>query len=235
MENQAIKGVLYGVGVGPGDPGLITVNALNVLRDCPVIAAVRTKGENSLALSIAERAADFSGKQIILLDFLMSRDERLLRESHLKNAMLVEEPLKNGKSVALLSLGDISLFSSFSYIAGIIEDMGYEVRREAGVTAFCAAAARLNISLTGMESPLSIFPRIDDEQSLEAALLSPGGKVFMKSGSGLKTLLAAIERLNLSEKVFIAQNCGFESELLIKGFSGEEFPGSYFTTVIVRE
>lgn len=235
MENKRLKGVLYGVGVGPGDPELITVKALKTLRHCPVIAAVSAGERGSTALKIAEAATDLSDKKIILLNFLMSRDKEKLRQNHLKNAGLLAGQLEKGSDVALLSLGDASLFASFSYMSDIIEEMGFEVRRVPGVASFCAAAAKLNISLTEMGEPLFVFPQIENEEGIKAALLSRGSKVFMKSGKGLKTLLRVIKEQGLSEKAFIAQNCGVQNERLIKGFNGEEISDDYFTTVIVRE
>ena len=70
----AKKGVFYGVGIGPGDPELLTLKAVRILEGCEVIAAPRTKGEATLALEIAGKAVDLSGKEILPLEFTMDRD-----------------------------------------------------------------------------------------------------------------------------------------------------------------
>ena len=76
------QGVFYGVGVGPGDPELMTLKAVRVLERCPVIAAPRTKNGEMLALRIASGAADLTGKTVVPLSFSMDRDPAVRRASH---------------------------------------------------------------------------------------------------------------------------------------------------------
>ena len=83
---EACRGVLYGVSVGPGDPELLTLKAVRLIQECPVLAVPRTKGENTLALSIARQAADLTGKQIVYTDFPMSRDRQVLEDNYEKIA-----------------------------------------------------------------------------------------------------------------------------------------------------
>ena len=80
METGVKKGIFYGVGVGPGDPELLTLKAVRLLERCPVIAAPRTKGGGMLALEIASGAADLGGKTVIPLDFSMERDREKLEQ-----------------------------------------------------------------------------------------------------------------------------------------------------------
>lgn len=69
-----MSGILFGVSVGAGDPELMTLGAVRAIERCKIIAVPRTKGESSLALSIAEQAVDMSGKKILYFDFPMTRD-----------------------------------------------------------------------------------------------------------------------------------------------------------------
>ena len=120
-----MNGTFYGVSVGPGDPELITVRALNIIRDCEVIAAPRTGSGGMLALSIAEQAADMTGKTIVPLDFPMKPDTAERKENHRRMAETLAAHLKGGKDAAMLTIGDVSLYSSCAYIAAELAEMGF--------------------------------------------------------------------------------------------------------------
>ncbi|MDE5557562.1 MAG: precorrin-2 C(20)-methyltransferase, partial [Ruminococcus sp.] len=108
-------GKLYGVSVGAGDPELMTLKAVRIIEKSAVIAVPRTSGK-SLALSIVEKTIDLSGKIIIYLDFPMSRDKKILSENYDKISEIICKNLYEN-DIAMLSIGDISIYSTFSYIA----------------------------------------------------------------------------------------------------------------------
>lgn len=233
MEDDSLKGTLFGVSVGPGDPGLMTLQAVRLIERCPVIAVPQTGNGGTVALDIASRATDLSGKTLLMLPFLMTRDPQKLGERHRQLADSLKTPLDAGQDVAMLSLGDASVYSSFSYMAELLGPEGYPVEVSAGVTSFCASAAALGVSLTGMNQPLHIIPAgADDGQ----ALTLPGAKVLMKAGRTLPQLLARLKEQGLLEKAMLVQNCGLPGERVFKTIP-EDFDGnpSYFTTVIVKE
>lgn len=154
-----MKGVFYGVGVGPGDPELMTLKAVRVLRDCPVIAAPRTRDGAMLALDIAAQAVDLKEKMILPLFFPMERDAQRLETAHRAAAEAVESCLEQGKDVAMLNLGDVSIYATYSYLMELLSEKGYETRMIPGVPSFCAVAARLGVSLTSMNAPCISCPR----------------------------------------------------------------------------
>ena len=114
-------GVLYGVSAGPGDPELMTLKAVRCLGKCPVIAAPQTAGGRMLALDIARGAVGLDGKTILPLRFAMSRDPEMLRASHEEAALAVKEHLDAGQDVAMLNLGDVSVYATFGYLQEILE------------------------------------------------------------------------------------------------------------------
>ena len=120
------KGVFYGVGVGPGDPELLTLKALRTLECCPVIAAPRTKSGETLALDIVRRAMPMEGKTILPLEFTMSRDPAVLRASRLRAAEAIAAHLAAGRDTAMLNLGDVSIYATFGYLMDILAGEGYE-------------------------------------------------------------------------------------------------------------
>lgn len=226
------KGTFYGVGVGPGDPELMTLKAVRVLELCPVIAAPETKGENTLALDIARGAVDLAGKTILPLAFLMSRDKAALAQNHLEQAKKIMEQLDAGLDVAMLNLGDVSIYSTFSYILEIIARAGYPCQVVAGVPSFCAVAALLQCSLTEMRKPLHIIP--GGHGNLEEHLALDGPKVLMKTGKALPQVRQLLKEKGLYEKASLVQDCGLPSQRVCPSLDDADEAG-YFTTIVVKE
>lgn len=120
---QRMTGTFYGVSVGPGDPELLTLQAVRLLRQCPVLAAPQTASGQMLALDIARRAlgSELDGKTILPLQFAMSRDAAVLRASHETAASAVRPFLDAGQDVAMLNLGDVSIYATFGYLQEILQ------------------------------------------------------------------------------------------------------------------
>lgn len=227
------NGIFYGVGVGPGDPELLTVKALKTLERCPVIAAPRTRDGGMLALDIVRQAASLEGKTILPLEFTMSRDPAVLQASRLRAAEAVAEHLSAGRDVAMLNLGDVSIYATFSYLMDILTERGYQAVMVPGVPSFCAVAARLGTSLTTVSSPLHILPGAGAD--LGAQLDLPGTKVLMKSGRQLPQAAEALERRGLLEKAAMVRDCGLPTEQVCRDLTHLPADTGYFATVIVKE
>lgn len=228
------QGVLYGVSVGPGDPELLTLKAIRCIEQCPVVAAPQTAEGRMLALEIAQGAVELSGKTILPLHFVMSRDPAVLQASHEAAAQVVREQLDQGRDVALLNLGDVSIYATYGYLEDLLKARGYETVRIPGVPSFCAVAARLGQSLTGgMEQPLTIAPGRHAEEILDA----PGAKVLMKTGRQLPQTLDVLRERGLLANSAMVCNCGLPDEAVytdLSTFDPAEAAG-YFTTILVKE
>ncbi len=227
------KGTLYGVGVGPGDPKLMTLKAVETIEACPVIASPRTPGGGMVALDIAKGAVRLDGKTILPLDFAMSRDPAVRASSHQAAAAAIRTQLDLGFSVAMLNLGDVSIYSSYRYIADLLGKEGYTVAMVPGVTSFCAAAAALNLSLTDMESPVHILP--DASEPSAEAMTAEGASIWMKSGKNLPGLLRRLDAAGLLGKTKMVQNCGMADQKIFHSLDNAEFDNHYFTVVIVKK
>jgi len=226
------KGVLFGVGVGPGDPEMMTIKAVRTIEACEILAIPRTNGEKTLALDIASGAVNLSGKELLHLDFPMTRDASLLSDSHKQAAKALTDALSSGKSVAMLTLGDPSVYSTFDYTARIVKKEGYEVRVIPGITSFCAAAALLNTGITDMDSPLHILPA--GSEGLEEGLKLSGAKVLMKFGRNFPAVREALKRTGQYEKAALIKNCGLEGEEVFRELDLVGDPG-YFSLIIVKQ
>ena len=239
------RGTFYGIGVGPGDPELITVKALKIIKSCPVIAAPRTGNGDMVALDIvwrtgilsesAEIAEEFD-KKILAMDFTMDKDPAKRKENYRKNAEAAARYLDNGQDVAMVTLGDVSLYSTVHYIADELISRGYEIIMVPGVPSFSAAAASLAIPLAEMDAPVHIIPSVRNNS--DDYLDLPGTKVLMKAGRHLHRTLDELDRRGLLDVTSLAVNCGMDDEILIKKLGYDEpLPDKtgYFTTVIVRD
>lgn len=224
------RGVCWGVGVGPGDPELITLKAARVLERCPVIAAPRTQSGEMLALDIVRGAVDLSGKTILPLAFTMSQDRAVLQASHEAAADAVQPYLDRGQDVAMPNLGDVSIYATWGYVMDVLRGRGYETAMVPGVPSFCAAAARLGITLVRGETPLHIAPATGP---IEPMLALPGAKVLMKAGRRLPEVRAALEQTE--EFGALVENCGLPGETIYSDLRQAPESVGYFATAIVKE
>ena len=225
-----MKGKLYGVSVGPGDPELMTLKAAACIRKCPVLAAPRTSAGNSLALTIAADIVNIAEKQIEYLDLPMTRNQNLLDKRQNAAADRIAAHLDAGQDVAVLNLGDASLYSSYSYLCRILLDRGYNAETIPGVTSFCACAAVVNRSLTSMNMPLHILPA--SMPDLSAALALPGGKVLMKSGQALPEMKRLLREQGLAERSALVSDCGLPTQRVFFNIN-EAADESYFSTILI--
>ena len=227
------KGVFYGVGVGPGDPELLTLKALRTLERCPVIAAPRTKSGETLALDIVRRAMPLEGKTILPLEFTMSRDPAVLRASRLRAAEAIAAHLAAGLDTAMLNLGDVSIYATFGYLMDILAGEGYEAVMVPGVPSFCAAAARLDATLVRWGAPLHVIPV--GKGPVKPLLERPGGKVLMKAGRGLPEIADALRATGQLERAALVEDCGLPGERVWTDWEHIPEDVGYFATVIVKE
>lgn len=225
-------GTLYGVSVGAGDPGLMTLRAVRIMESCGVIAVPRTHGENSLALSIAEQAANLSRKRKVYLDFPMCRDREALDRNYDETAEMLCGLLESD-DVAVPTLGDISVYSTFSRIAKRVEKRGHKVEICAGVTSFSVAAASLGKPLCLGSEPLHILPYGcgDFEKLLDLS----GTKVVMKTGSKSSELIALLRKKGLALRTSVIENCGLENERIFGSLDEVTDDLGYFTVFIIGE
>lgn len=226
-----MKGIAYGVGVGPGDPELLTVKALRLIREAEIIAVPGSEPKETVAYRIAAGAVpEIAEKTLLPLHFPMEKDRRLLDEEHKKGAKAIEKYLDQGKNVVFLTLGDSTIYCTFSYVQHHLEADGYSAELVNGIPSFCAAAARLGISLTEWDEPLHIIPAV---HKTEEELSQKGTCVLMKSASRMKDVKDLLR--NSKKAAQCVENCGMENEKVYKSL--EEIPddAGYFSLIIAKE
>ncbi len=224
------QGILYGVGVGPGDPELLTLKAVRILKECDVIAIPQENKENCTAYQIARQAVpELDEKPCLPLPMPMTKDQAKLVSSHEAAAARTAEQLAAGRTVALITLGDATVYSTYLYIHERIKRMGFETRIINGIPSFCAAAARLDMPLVNGSQKLHILPA---SYQIEEALDLPGVKVLMKSGRQMPKVKALLRGRGMEARM--VENCGMEGEKTYQSL--EEIPdqAGYFSLVIAE-
>jgi precorrin-2/cobalt-factor-2 C20-methyltransferase len=226
-----MRGIAYGVGVGPGDPELMTLKAVRLIRENDVIAVPGKTPQASVAYRIAAAAVpELRDKTLLCVDMPMTRDRTALERAHRDGAERLERMLEQGKNVVYLTLGDPTVYCSFGYLQRILEADGYFVELVPAVTSFCAAAARLNLPLTVGDEPLHVLPAV---HVTDKALCQSGTCVLMKSGGRMAEIKNALRRSG--RDVSAVENCGMDTERVFR--SVEEIPDEtgYFSLIIARE
>ncbi len=225
-----MAGILYGAGVGPGDPELMTLKAVRLIRENEIIAVPGKKAEETVAYKIALQAVpELAEKDLLAVDMPMTHNREVREQSHRQAADLIEGYLGQGKNVVFLTLGDPTIYSTYLYIQKIIMDRGYETELVSGITSFCAAAARTNTSLVEWNEQLHIIPAAHRPDS---KLDQPGNYILMKSGKKMKQVkevLAASGR-----EITMVENCGMENEHVYHSL--EEIPdeAGYYSLIIAK-
>jgi len=226
-----MTGILYGAGVGPGDPELMTLKAVRLIRENEVIALPGAKAQDTVAYQIAVQAVpELAKKTLLSVDMPMTHDQEEMNRNHEKAADLIEAYLKKGQNVVFLTLGDVTIYSTYLYVQKKIIARGYQTELVSGITSFCAAAARTNTSLVEWNEQLHIIPAV---HRLDCILDQPGNYVLMKSGKKMqqvKEILAAS-----GKDVVMVENCGMENEHIYH--SVEEIPDNagYYSLIIAKE
>jgi len=229
-----MKGKLYGIGVGPGDPELLTIKAINTVQKCDVIAVPKSDSHQRTAFSIIEKYLD--GKQLLQCRFSMDKDMAKRRESRQIAADDIIQFLNSGKNVGFATLGDPTTYSTYMYVHEIIVGKGFDAHIIPGVTSYAAAAAALCIALCVGDEVLTIIPP-RHSGSIDKLLAYPGNKVIMKSGENLGRVLEKLKEHGYGDKTKMAYRVSMDGQRLYSSI--EEYEKSpetgYFTLAIVKE
>jgi len=209
---------IYAVGVGPGDPELLTRKAERILRQASVICAPSANPtDSSYALSIVEQFIDQSRQKIIVQTFPMKKEQKGLEPFWDNAAREAAEIVREGKDVAFITIGDPFLYSTFLYIYRILREKYPDVSIEAipGITSINAAAIAAGVPLAAASERVAIIPAAFEEQDLRRVLVDFDTIVLMKVNRVFEQVYALLQELGLEKKgVFIRRVGSAEEEVV---------------------
>lgn len=226
-----MAGKLYGVGVGPGDPELLTLKALRLVKEADVIAVPGKEPKESIAYRIVKGAYPaLDEKELLAVDMPMTKDKEKLKRSHDQGAELLKKELEQGRRVVFLTLGDPTVYSTYIYLHKRIAEQGYDTEIVSGITSFCAVSARLNTGLVEKAEPLHVIPA---SYQIEEALKLPGTKVLMKAGKKMKAVKEQMKALG-AEGMMI-ENCGMPEEKIYGTVDEIPEDAGYYSLILVKD
>jgi precorrin-2/cobalt-factor-2 C20-methyltransferase len=230
---------VYALGVGPGDPELLTRKAERILREASVICAPSANPtDSSYALSIVEEFIDRSRQEIIVQTFPMKKEQKELEPFWENAADEAAELVRQGRDVAFITIGDPFLYSTFLYIYRLLLDRYPDVQVEVvpGITSINAAAIAAGVPLAAASERVAIIPAIFEGEDLRRVLLDFDTIVLMKVNRVFHKVYALLQELGLEKKgVFIRRVGSAEEEVV---FDLETLLGKkldYLSLLIVKK
>jgi precorrin-2/cobalt-factor-2 C20-methyltransferase len=228
---------LYGIGVGVGDAGLVTLKAVEILKEVDYICTpLSTKSDSSKALNIISNLVELKDR-VVKLSFKMSKSRKELEQSRTAAARKIYQLLKKDKKIAFVTIGDPLLYSTYSYMLKKIKDWDNSIEIETipGINSIAAATSRYNLPLAEEKENTAILSNIKNEDHLERVLDLFETVVILKLSRNYEVAYRVLEKLGLKTNVLIASKCGFEDEFYtenIEVFKNKKI--EYLTLMIVK-
>jgi precorrin-2/cobalt-factor-2 C20-methyltransferase len=234
---------LFCIGCGPGDPELLTIKALNLIKEADVIFVPTSKSDKpSIALSIVSQFINKTTK-IVNLVFPMVKDKNSLKEYWKKNTLEISEMVRTGKKTLYLTVGDPSLYSTWIYIHRELKNNHKDIEVEIipGITSIFAFAAESKISLVEGDEHLSVVPACYDLDKVKNTVKSSDTIVFLKDGRYFDNVIDMLSETGFSDEsqIAIAQDVSTQKNILeikqLKDIKGKKQPSqTYFSIMVVK-
>lgn len=230
-------GKFFGLGVGPGDPELISLKALRILRNVhTVFAASSSKNSHSLAMRIASPHIP-QGTTVIKLAFPMTKDRKILEACWAQNAATIVKELEKGKDVAFITLGDPLTYSTYGYVLREIKKIvpDIEVETVPGITSYQAAGALVHMPLAEGEEALLVVSGAKGGEHLRRLGREVDNVVVLKTYRHFQDIYSALDEMKLVDSTIGITCCGHSDEEVItdiREMAGKKL--NYFTLLIVK-
>ena len=232
-------GTLYGIGVGPGDPELITLKGYRLLQESPVIAFPAKKmGSPSYAQKIIDQHVKPEGKELLGLVFPMTRDKDVLKREWANTVSILSEQLLAGKDVAFVTEGDPFLYSTFIHLMREMNEHQPEIPVEVvpGISSVNGTAARLGLPLADGDEVFAIVPATADGATMKKAIENHDAVVFIKVAKVIDQMIDILTELDLIGKAQVVTRVTSEEEIIypdVAALKGTKL--DYLSLMVVRK
>ncbi|MEM1236051.1 MAG: precorrin-2 C(20)-methyltransferase [Pseudomonadota bacterium] len=226
------EGVLYGVGLGPGDPELITLKAARLIAGAEIIAYPTLAGSESLARGIASQLIDDNTTEIAI-DVPMTVERAPAQAAYDDGATRIAEALEAGHDVVCLCEGDPFFYGSFMYLFARLSDR-FETHVIPGVTSVAACAARAGMPLAARNERVTILPGPLPEDELEHRIAGAESVAIMKVGRHLPKIRAVMERLGVLDDATYVERATMEAERIMPLAEAPE-TAPYFSMILLTK
>jgi len=230
-------GTLYGISAGTGDPELLSIKGLKILQSSPVVAfPAGIGGKLGIAQTIVEQWLQPQQLQLAL-EFPYVQDEEILLQAWQVAAEQVWEYLSQGQNVAFVCEGDVSFYSTFTYLAQTLQQLHPEATVQAipGVCSPLAAVAALGLPLTVRAQRLAVLPALYQVGELEQVLDWADVVVLMKVSSVYPQVWAVLRERKLLESAYVVERATTTQQRIYRGLSDRpNLKLPYFSLLIVQ-
>jgi precorrin-2/cobalt-factor-2 C20-methyltransferase len=225
------RGILYGVGVGPGDPELMTVKAWRIVSQAPVIAYPAPNGKESLARKIASPFIPGDAIELpVHLPMCSERDAG--REAYDAACPAIIEHLDHGRDVAFLCEGDPFFYGSFMYLFARIAGT-HETVVVPGVTSITACAGAIGRPLVARNDVLIVLPAPLSQQQLRDGIAKADAVAIMKVGQHFDKVRDVLDDLGLAGKSIVIEKATLAGERITRLSDVPRGERPYFSTILV--
>lgn len=235
---------LIGIGVGPGDPDLLTVKAVKAIQNADVIMCPASKEDRpSIALSVVDSLIDKSKNQeIVKLIFPMTKDKDVLAKTWETNAKIMAEKVLSGKNVVYLTVGDPFLYSTWIYMYKDLSESHPEIKISVipGIVSMFTFASKVGVSIAEGAEKVSIIPSCYDLSSVKEIAKNSESMIFLKDGRYFDQVIQILKDAGFpDDSIFaIGQDLGTENEIIRKMTLGEvnddTLTTKYFSILVVK-
>ena len=229
------NGIFFGIGVGPGDPELLTVKAIHAIQRADVLIAPKTeKKDGSVALSIARPYLKPNVK-IVYQVFPMVRDFAEDPSAWQENKREILELLREGKNVAFLTLGDPMFFSTYIYVYRLLQHEEVTIETIPGVPAFAAIASASGHPIVEGDDILTIIPATARPEKIQQAMQASDNVVLMKVYKNFPAIVEQLKENDMLRRAVLVSRAGLDGECVIDDLEAQRGKKlNYLSTILTR-
>ena len=232
-----MSGIFYGIGVGPGDPELLTVKAIKAIENVDVLIAPKTeKKEGSVALTVAKPYLKKDVEIVYQVFPMVKGFAENSTEAWEANKQEILALLQAGKNVAFLTIGDPMFYSTYIYIYRLLEHEDVEIKTIPGIPAFAAIGSQLGYPIVEGDDVLTVIPATASPEKVEKAMQAADNVVLMKVYKNFEEMADLLAKNEMAEQAVLVSRAGLDDEKIIYNVVAHKKDKlNYLSTILTRK
>lgn len=232
-----MSGIFYGIGVGPGDPELLTVKAIKAIEKVDVLIAPKTeKKDGSVALTVAKPYLKKDVEIVYQVFPMVKGFAENSTDAWESNKQEILELLRAGKNVAFLTIGDPMFYSTYIYVFRLLENEGVDIQTIPGIPAFAAIGSQLGYPIVEGDDVLSIIPATASPEKVEKAMQAADNVVLMKVYKNFEEVADMLDKNEMAEQAVLVSRAGLDDEKIIYDvLAHKKDKLNYLSTILTRK
>ena len=232
-----MSGIFYGIGVGPGDPELLTVKAIKAIEQVDVLIAPKTeKKDGSVALTVAKPYLKKDVEIVYQVFPMVKGFAENSTDAWESNKQEILELLRAGKNVAFLTICDPMFYSTYIYVFRLLENEGVDIQTIPGIPAFAAIGSQLGYPIVEGDDVLSIIPATASPEKVEKAMQAADNVVLMKVYKNFEEVADMLDKNEMAEQAVLVSRAGLDDEKIIYDvLAHKKDKLNYLSTILTRK